>query len=242
MDATHQLALRYAQSHPRAAARRLGDIEGSETATFLEALEHTAAAALIAEFRPQTAADILARVSIDHAAGIVTMLNLNHGVAVLRLQPREAREAILQILPAALASRIRIALANPAGTAGSLADAAIPSFDAETTVGEVQSCGVDPRFPYLYVVDGEHRLMGVVHIRILQRSKENLPLRSIMTSPVQSVAATAPITSLHQHAAWSTLDALPVVDGRGVLVGVIRHKVLRATTPPTTATGPTLAP
>ena len=49
-----------------------------------------------------------------------------------------------------------------------------------------------------------------------------------MHAPVQSVSATTPLAGLLEHGAWSTLDALPVIDGRGAFLGVIRHKSLRA--------------
>lgn len=241
MEATEHLAQRYARSHPQAAAKRLADLPGDEAAVFLEGLEPEIATSIVADFRPEEAASVLECVSTGRASEILTMLNLNDGVAILRHLPHDACDRILLGLPASLASRARSALAFPAGTAGALADAAVSTFDAETTAGEALSRGIDPRLPYLYIVDREHRPVGVLHVRDLLQADQTTPLRSIMKAPVHTITSSAPLNTIHRHGAWSTLDALPVVDGRGALVGVIRHKALRAAGPPVMAGGPTSA-
>ena len=55
----------------------------------------------------------------------------------------------------------------PEGTVGASADLTVIPYGLDTTVAAVGAEGLDPRFPYLYVVDGEHRLAGVVHRRDL---------------------------------------------------------------------------
>jgi hypothetical protein len=44
---------------------------------------------------------------------------------------------------------------------------------------------------------------------------------------VVRVPAFTPLAELMVHPAWRNLDAIPVVDGSGVLVGVLQHRVLR---------------
>lgn len=242
MSVLQSLARRYATSHPEAAATRIQDLDPDEAATFLAGLEPEAAAAVFSELWPRTAADILDRVAPDQAAKVLEMLNLSRAAALLRHLPADARDRILNTLPPPLASRMRKALSLPAGTAGSEADTGVIPYDTETTVGEALARGSDPRLPYLYVIDREYRLVGVVHRRGLENSEEGVKLQSIMAAPVQRVPATTPLATVHQHKAWSDFDALPVVDGRNAFLGVIRHKALR-TAPRTSraAAGPTPA-
>ena len=39
--------------------------------------------------------------------------------------------------------------------------------------------------------------------------------------------ATAKLASTYSHPAWSRMDAIPVVDDSGILVGVLRHRQVR---------------
>lgn len=228
MSTLNVLARRYATVHPEAAAKRLQELASDEAASFLAGLEPAAASAVVAELWPATAASILDQVALDHAAKILEKLNLSRTVALLRQLPANARDKILGAMPPNIAPRVRSALTLPAGTAGSEADAEVIPFDADTTVGEALSRGSDPRLPYLYVIDRDYRLAGVIHRRDAETSNQKASLRSIMKTAVQKVPATMPLAKLHQHGAWSALDALPVVDARGAFLGVIRHKALRA--------------
>ncbi len=242
MTTMHSLARRYATVHPAAAAQRLQELASDEAAAFLGGLEPAEASAVVVELWPATAASILDRVALDHAAKILERMNLSRTVALLRQLPADARDEIVNALPPSLQPRVRSALSLPAGTAGSEADAGVIPFDADTTVGEALARGSDPRLPYLYVIDRDYRLVGVVHRRDAENSDQTASLRSIMNAPLQKVPATMSLAILHQHGAWSAFDALPVVDARGAFLGVIRHKTLRAS-PPTSrkAPGPTTA-
>lgn len=228
MSAIHSLAQRYATIHPDAAAKRLEDLDSEKAAIFLSGLEPKVAAAIVAELWPTTAAVILDRVDLDHAAKVLEMLNLSRTVALLRQLPEDVRDKILNALSPSLEPRVRRALSLPAGTAGSEADSAVTPFDMDATVGEALAHGSDPRLPYLYVIDREYRLVGVIHRRDLEYSEKSASLRSIMTTTVQKLPATTPLAVLHQHGAWSVFDALPVVDSRNAFLGAIRHKALRA--------------
>jgi magnesium transporter len=238
----HSLARRYATVHPEATANRLQELAFDEAATFLAGLEPATASAVVAELWPATAASILDHVALDHAAKILEMLNLARAVTLLRQLPGDARDRILSALPPTIEPRVRTALSLPAGTAGSEADAEVKPFDADTTVGEAIARGFDPRVPYLYVIDQEFRLVGVIHRRELENSDQGASLRSIMKTPVQTVPAATPLAVLHRHGAWAAFDALPVVNSRAAFLGVIRHKALRAA-PQTSriAPGPTTA-
>ena len=228
MSTLQSLARRYVAAHPDAAAIRLEELDSGEVASFLVGLEPQAAAAVIAELWPPKAAAILDRVDLDHAAKVLETLSLSRTIALLRQFPADARRNILRALPQSLGSRVRKALSLPAGTAGSEVDSAGTPCYADAMVGEALARGSDPRLPYLYVIDRDYRLVGVIHRRELEKAEESVSLRSIMKSPVQKVPATTPLTMLHQHGGWSAFDALPVVDARGAFLGVIRHKALRA--------------
>jgi predicted transcriptional regulator len=110
-----------------------------------------------------------------------------------------------------------------------VADSTVAPASTESTVAEARTLEDDHRIPYLYIVDQEHRLVGVIHRRDLDGADAEASLRSVMIDRLQTIPASAPLALVHEHVAWSDHDVLPVVDPRGAFIGVIRHRTLRAT-------------
>jgi magnesium transporter len=228
MGASFSIARRYATAHPEAAAKRLSSIPAEGAAAFLADVEPEVAAIVLKRMWPGSADAVLAHLAIDSKVRVVETLDLTNVVVLLRQMQDDSRDAIIDALPEPLGRRVRHALALRPGTAGSVVDSSVSPFHVEATVAEVRSLGTDPRIPYLYVVDPEHRLVGVIHRRELEQADDRVALRSIMNTRVQTITATAPLAGLLNHGAWSHLDALPVIDARGTFLGIIRHKSLRA--------------
>ena len=88
------------------------------------------------------------------------------------------------------------------------------------------------RFPlhvnfYLYVVDRDRKLVGVLDIRELLIAHSNELLPAVMRSNLDRVRAGAGIADMMAHPGWRDYDALPVVDEAGVFLGALRHRTLR---------------
>lgn len=228
MSTAALLARQYAASHPKAAAERLSQMAPEAASGFLDDLQPDEAADLVAEMWPAAAADVLGQSRLGRGAEVLESLPFAKAVALLRLLEGEPRDMLLGALPRSLADRYRLALTLPAGTAGSVADSTVAPFDADSTVAEARARAVDHRIPYLYIVDREQRLVGVVHRGDLDRADAEASLRSVMIDRVQTLPASAPLVLASEHVAWADHDALPVVDGRGAFVGVIRHRTLRS--------------
>jgi magnesium transporter len=74
---------------------------------------------------------------------------------------------------------------------------------------------------YLYVVDASRRLEGVVSVRGLLLCDEDTPVRTITSTGVLSVQPTMPATELVTLFEEYHYLAIPVVDDRGRLLGVV---------------------
>lgn len=109
-------------------------------------------------------------------------------------------------------------------------DPRIFTLPPEITVGDaVRRLGRAPTSAiyYLYVVDRERHLVGVMNVRELLLSDRNTPIHSAMKSPVVRLTATADPTEILRHPGWRAHHSLPVVDDGGRFVGAIRYETLR---------------
>jgi magnesium transporter len=74
---------------------------------------------------------------------------------------------------------------------------------------------------YLYVVDAEGRLTGIVSLRDIVVADGESLVEDVMTAEVINVPATADREEAAERVRHYNLLALPVVDDEGRLVGVI---------------------
>ncbi len=99
------------------------------------------------------------------------------------------------------------------------------------SVGEARGVAGGITGPYAYVVDDDHRLIGVIHRKALATSDDRARIGNLMSPQVTRIPSAAPFSAVRDHRAWFEFDVLPVVDGSGVLVGVIRHRNVRSSGP-----------
>ena len=80
---------------------------------------------------------------------------------------------------------------------------------------------------YLYVVDREERLVGVLNLRELMVTPPRQSLAGLMSRQVAQLPASADRAAILAHPGWREVHALPVVDGAGRFLGVVRHETVR---------------
>ena len=231
MDALQTLAMRYASKHPADAARRLETVPSADAGSFLAELDPGTAAAVIEKMSPSMVAT--AFVTMDPAAltEIAEHLTVSRWVLVLRCLANEERKAMLGLLPSTTAPRVERLLRSPKDSAGFLAEPTPAVLSPEMSVGEARGVAGGITGPYAYVVDDDHRLIGVIHRKALATSDHRARIGNLMASQVTRIPSAAPFSAVHDHRAWFDFDVLPVVDGSGVLVGVIRHRHVRSSGP-----------
>jgi len=106
-------------------------------------------------------------------------------------------------------------------------------FSPETTVAEATKRlreEVKKAFvTYLYIVDGDGRLLGLVVMREMLLAKpKSTTLGSIMLRDVFTLKRDMPLEDALKKALYKHFPVYPVVDGAGVLVGLVRGPELFA--------------
>ena len=188
------------------------DVEDS--ADILEELEEDEAAEIAARLEPEELADILDEMEPDEAADLLGDIAPEHAAEVLAAmeEPEEVRPL----------------LAHADESAGGLMTSVKVTLHKDMTVEQafayLRTSELEPRTVYyIFVVDTDVRLVGVVPLRRLIVSPLSADIVSIMDTDVISVEANADQEEAARLMSRYDLLALPVVDEENHLLGLITH-------------------
>jgi magnesium transporter len=231
-DASHRLQLvgHFITAHPAEAGRILEGFPPSQAGRFLEEVSPEVAAAAVAHMGPNAAANCLSAVTVSTARNIVSSVPATAAAALLRHLSPETQQAIVDLLEPRVAKAVRQLLQYPAGTAGALADPLVVALPSDLTLGEAQrQVGRSPEglLYHIFVVDREHRLVGMLDVRELFLASRNEKLATVMHPQVVALDDWMGVAGIAVHPGWRDYDALPVVDRRGVFLGAVRYRTLR---------------
>lgn len=216
----------------------LADLQPYDIATVLEQLEEPGALALVAAMDPHVAAETLEHLSyddqyrlLDHgpeerARVIVAEMGTDAVVDLAgALHPRRALR-LMGWLTDEEKEAVKRLLSYPEETAGGImTDDFIycrENWTAEQTLTHIRKVGRNAEIVlYIYVVDGQGRLVGITSLRALILADPKTRVREFMQSHVITVRADADQEQAARTLADYDLVALPVVATDGRLVGVI---------------------
>ena len=228
------IATRFVETHPADAARILEREHASIVGELLGDLPPAAAARLLRAMTPHVASDGIARLRPETAAAMVSHLRTESAVSLLLRLNAATRTALLKALPASTSAALRLALRFPAGSVGSLIDPDVMTVRADTRFGEtvevVRRAPVSLR-KYLYVLDENHRLAGVLDARQCVFQEAGRLVGSINLDEPVALRARASLRQASLSEAWERFDVLPVTDHRGVFLGVVRRRSLFGAVP-----------
>lgn len=171
---------------------------------------------------------VAARVPLDGAA-LLSRESAPTVAAVLLQLPRELVDDILQHLPPELRERAALTPATELkipGTVAELMEPALGQLPEQVTVQDaieyLRNSDNARQITYLYAVDGEDRLTGLVVIRDLLLATPDQPLSEVMLpAPFalteQMDAGEAITAAVHRH-----YPVYPVIDAERRLRGVVR--------------------
>lgn len=193
-----------ANLHPKQAADILEDLPSDIAAAAVMEMDPKVASAIVQEMRSDDEADLLQEVSPEHA------------------------EQILQYLEKDDAERTRELLAYDEDTAGGLMQKEYIALPHGLTAREVvdllrERAEEYAEYPasYLYVIDEQGRLDGVISLRALLLCKGNIKISSIMSTDVRSVPVSMPGEEIVKIFRRTHYFAIPVVSLEGTLLGIV---------------------
>lgn len=230
MSVELDLVRQFIEDHPADAAAVLEQVSFAEAASLLGVLDPSLASRAVGRLSATLAVESLKLMDTEQAVGLLERLPLDYTARMLRRADPDTRELWLNTLPADRAEMLRRKLRFPKGTAGYLADPLVLSLPQDMLVADAETHlhrSPDRAYHFVYVVDREQRLVGVLDIRELMQAQGKQPLSDVMHRELVRLPANTDIHSLLTHPGWRDLDALPVVDVDGVFCGIVRHRTVR---------------
>jgi magnesium transporter len=214
----------------------LDEVRTPDQAQLVARLEDEQRAALFPRLDPADSADILEELDEQEAAELITSLPRDAAVRIVdQMEPDEAAD-LLGDVPPEFARDILSRLEDPEEvhpllvhqdtTAGGRMTSEFLALRRRMTAEEALRAIRDWKpeaetIYYLYVVDRHGVLVGVVNLRQLIVAQPQALLADIMDSDVISAVAGTDQEDVARIMARYDLLALPVIDAKGVLVGVI---------------------
>ena len=212
--------------HPADLADIIEDLSGRERSAVFHALDTETAAEALEEIDPKIQKALIETISVEKASDIVEEMSPSDAADLLADLPEERAEEILEGMEQEKAEDLRELLVHPDETAGGLMTTAYLSLTPGVTI-ETAMARLKAEAPnldivdYIYVVDEEEVLQGVVSIRDLLTAQSHQPLSQIQTSRVVSVKFDEHQNEVVEAFAKYGFRAIPVVDEGIHLKGVI---------------------
>ncbi len=225
--ATPDRVLRFiGKSHPADIALLFKGLNPTEVRQFFDILFSVRRAAkTLTELPAELLPDILALIDDEKIARVIVRANPDDAVTIIDSLPEERRESILSLLDPERREEVRELISYPEDTVGRIMNtdfmALPPDTTAQGAIDKIRERGELESFFYLYVVDNDNRLVGVVPIRNLVIAPRERKLSEMMIAePIKGDVFMDQEEAARLVAKYELL-ALPVVDEGGRLEGII---------------------
>ena len=209
------------------ALRQVSLMESADRDDLMTRLSPEAAAELIEEAPAELAVTMIESLESSVAAKIMEELHSDTQADIVQEMEPENSEAILAEMESESAENLRKLSQYDADTAGGLMELEAFTFNIDETVGAVLkalTAGDDSferyRGQHPYILDDDGKLVGVVSLRDMLRSRRAVKLADILHEPI-SVQPDASQDELVDLFDENPFLGIPVVDASGILLGVV---------------------
>lgn len=181
---------------------------------------------IISEIKPEIAVGILSSLEINQIVTTLEHLSSDDASSLIPLFEEVLQVEILKKMKKEESKVIQEQLSYPEESAGRIMSTDFLALNESTSAGDaisaIQLASEEVEVPfYLYVIDEEERLKGVVSLKQLILVNSKIKLKEIMNSEIYKVDAFTDQEEVAAVVANYNLLAVPVIDESNKLVGVV---------------------
>jgi len=214
--------------HPAVVADLLSTLNSEEVWAVLGSASPRRRAEIFVHLPEALQVDIVTSLTRSDIAHLLTDMPPDERTDLFKQLPRSLREAVLPALAQAEREDIRRLSSYEEGTAGAVMTSDYATLAPELTVAQaldhLRAVAPDKETVfYTYVVGADRKLLGFVSLKDLIIAPREARVAEIMHRDVIFARADEDQEEAARRIQKYDLLALPVVDARGVLVGIITH-------------------
>lgn len=212
--------------HPADIAEIISQVSHKEGASFFSGLDVETAAEALSELESETQVDIISDMDSDKAADIIEEMPPDEAADILSDLPPDKAKELLEHIEKEEAEDIQELLGHEEDTAGGLMTNEYIAYLPETPVRKAidqfkkEAENVETVY-YIYVIDPDEKLIGVISLRELLLSNLDTKLSDIMLTKFKKVLPETDEEEVAEIISKYNLLALPVTDAEGHMLGIV---------------------
>jgi magnesium transporter len=212
--------------HPADIADVIGQVGPRERTAVLAALNANLAADTLQEMDEELRVSALQEMPLERAAKVLEHIEADEAADILSELPDALAQQLLALLPDKREQDLRRLASHPEHTAGSLMTTDFVMLPSKATAGKALDWIRRERpeqhmMTYLYIVDQDERLVGVVSLRDLVLAAPDDQMLAFMEDDLVEVTADVDEEEVGRIMTKYDLLAIPVVDGDRRLLGIV---------------------
>ena len=212
--------------HPSELAEIIGDLSKREAAAVIKQLDDETAADAFEHLDAETQKSLIDDIGTERAADIIEEMDSDDAADLLNELDEEQQAELLAEMNEHTAGELRELSKYEEDTAGGLMTTdyvwIYPHRTTEATIQKIREIAPSSEFIYyLYVVDRDDTLLGVLTLRALLLSLPTAFIEKIMETDVVTVRPDTPARDVAATIARYDLLAVPVIDEAGKMHGIV---------------------
>jgi len=215
--------------HPVDLADILEELDHNERMAVFSQLETEQASDTLEEIEPRVQRALISALPVERAAELIDEMTPAQAADTLAALPERDVDGILALTDPDDREKIRRLIRHHDDKITDFATALFVAFPPEATIARVLAEYRDVSKEsdlgmYIYVIDGERRLLGVIDLREVLESAPEERLADLMSTNLVTLHPADTVKDAAKLFARYSFRALPIVDDAGTIVGVIPYR------------------
>jgi len=215
-----------ARLHPSELAEIISDLSKREAAAVVSQLDDETAADAFEHLDAETQRSLIEDIGTERAADIIEEMDSDDAADLLAELPKEQQSLLLAEMSDYTADELRELVKYAEDSAGGLMTTdyvwIYPHRTTEATIRKIREIAPKSEFIYyLYVVDKDDTLLGVLSLRTLLLALPTAFIERIMNTDLISVHPSMHADDVAATIAKYDLLAVPVTDPNGKMLGIV---------------------
>jgi magnesium transporter len=216
---------------PLIATRALETMDEDEAIEILKNLPPAVSTKIFSNLQVNYAAALLKEIPASTFKEVVESLSPEQGAAIIVNVPEDIRKRLLECLSNKTRHMIQELLIFPVDSAGSIMTTNFIAFHTDIRVKDaiqrIRSLAFQKQTSsYVYVIDNQNRLVGVLNMRDLLLASPEEKLESVMIKDVFTINAFTDREEVANQLSSRRYFAAPVVDSDNKLLGIVNSDQL----------------